>query len=54
MKRLVILLALVVVTLNGCFIEAEHDRGDNERHQRHHGDEDDDNNEHKGNDHGYH
>ena len=60
MKRLIILLALVVINLSGCFIEPEFDRGDKERHQRHHGDEGDDHeghgdhDEHEGHNHGYH
>lgn len=36
MKRSIVLLALAVMTLNGCFISREHDRRDDDRYEHHH------------------
>ena len=39
MKRLIMLLALAVITLNGCIVVPQNDRRDNERHERHDGED---------------
>lgn len=39
MKRLIMLLALVVISLNGCVVVPEHDHRDNGRHERHDGED---------------
>ena len=53
MKRLIMLLALVVISLSGCIVVPEHDHSDNGRHEHHDG-EDRRNHEGHGDEHGDH
>ena len=46
MKRLIILLALAVITLNGCLVVPEHHHRDNEGYENNHGDERGDHHDH--------